>query len=58
MVQFGRTLTRLYHDERGTTSIEYALIGVLISIVVIGAATAIGTDLEASFYRPVLAGFR
>jgi pilus assembly protein Flp/PilA len=31
------------------TSIEYALIGALIAIVIIGAVTTIGTDLQSVF---------
>jgi pilus assembly protein Flp/PilA len=47
-----RLLTRylaLGADERGTTAIEYALIGALISIVMITAATTIGSTLTSTF---------
>jgi pilus assembly protein Flp/PilA len=37
----------------GATSIEYAMIGALISIVIIGACTAIGTSLSSLFFGPV-----
>jgi pilus assembly protein Flp/PilA len=41
--------TRLIGDESGTTAIEYALIGSLVSVVIIGAASVIGTNLAAIF---------
>jgi pilus assembly protein Flp/PilA len=47
-----RLLTRflaLGSDECGTTAIEYALIGALISIVMITAATTIGSTLTSTF---------
>jgi Flp pilus assembly pilin Flp len=37
------------HEERGATSIEYALIASLISIVIVGGAAAIGTSLNTFF---------
>jgi pilus assembly protein Flp/PilA len=36
-------------DERGATAIEYALIGVFISIVFVAAATSIGSKLNVTF---------
>lgn len=36
-------------DERGATAIEYALIGSLISILIVSGATNIGTRLLAGF---------
>jgi pilus assembly protein Flp/PilA len=41
-VQFAR-------DESGVTAIEYGLITALISIVIIGSAGLIGTNLAAVF---------
>jgi pilus assembly protein Flp/PilA len=40
---------RFAHDETGATAIEYGLIAALISVVIIGALTAIGTKLNAKF---------
>ncbi|WP_081601858.1 Flp family type IVb pilin [Paraburkholderia kururiensis] len=40
---------RLASADEGVTSIEYALIGALIAIVIIGAVTTIGTDLQSVF---------
>jgi pilus assembly protein Flp/PilA len=40
--QFGR-------DEEGVTAIEYGLIAALIAVVIIGAVTLIGTNLDATF---------
>ena len=36
-------------DETGTTAIEYGLIASLISVLIIGAVTVVGTDLTARF---------
>ncbi len=36
-------------NESGATAIEYGLIAALISVVVIGAITAIGTNLTTTF---------
>ncbi|MGC9954451.1 MAG: Flp family type IVb pilin [Rhizomicrobium sp.] len=35
------------HDRRGTTAIEYALIATLISIVIVGALSLIGSSVKA-----------
>jgi len=42
-------LQRLARDESGATAIEYGLIAALIAAVVIGALTAIGTNLNGTF---------
>lgn len=36
-------------DEEGVTSIEYALIAVLIAVMIVTAAATIGTHLTCSF---------
>jgi pilus assembly protein Flp/PilA len=40
---------RFFLDDRGVTSIEYALLGMLIAIVIIAGATALGTQLNVTF---------
>ena len=40
-------------DERATTSIEYAVVGSLISIVIIAGVRAIGVALQAKFFGPI-----
>lgn len=40
---------RFAKDESGATAIEYGLIAGLISIGIIAAATALGTDISATF---------
>jgi pilus assembly protein Flp/PilA len=40
--------SRLLRDESGATAIEYGLIVALIAVVIIGAVTALGTNLNAS----------
>jgi pilus assembly protein Flp/PilA len=42
-------LTRFAQNESGVTAIEYGLICALISIVIIGAAGVVGTNLAAVF---------
>jgi pilus assembly protein Flp/PilA len=46
----------LVSDERGATSIEYALIASLISIVILTAAQQIGTGLN-NIFNSVASGF-
>ena len=36
-------------DERGVTAVEYALIGVLVGIAIIGGVTAFGVSLGVKF---------
>ena len=42
-------LSRFIKDKSGVTAIEYGLIAGLISVVIIVAVTAIGTELNAVF---------
>ncbi len=42
-------LTRFVRDESGATAIEYGLIAALISVVIVGALTTIGTNLNTNF---------
>ncbi|UTY58816.1 Flp family type IVb pilin [Massilia sp. erpn] len=36
-------------DEQGVTAIEYGLIAALIAVVIIGAVTIVGTQLNKTF---------
>ena len=36
-------------NEEGATAIEYGLIAGLIAVVIIGAITLVGTDLQTAF---------
>lgn len=49
-------LTPLRIDRSGATSIEYALIAVFISILVVGWATFVGTSVS-DFFMQVANGF-
>ena len=40
---------KLRRDERGATAIEYGLIAALISVVIIGAVTALGGGISDTF---------
>lgn len=42
-------LTKFQTEEQGATAVEYALLVSLIAIVIIGAVTAFGLDLESIF---------
>ena len=42
-------LDKLLRDESGATAIEYGLIAALISVVIIAAVTAVGTQLSGVF---------
>lgn len=43
------TMLRMLKDESGATAIEYGLIAALISVVIIGVLTSIGTSLTTKF---------
>lgn len=40
---------RFAQDESGATAIEYGLIAALISVVIIGVVTTVGTNLTTVF---------
>lgn len=42
-------LTRLLRDERGATSIEYALIATGIAVAIIGIVSGVGTAVVAKY---------
>jgi pilus assembly protein Flp/PilA len=42
-------LLRFLANEDGATAIEYGLIAALISVVIIGAITTVGTSLSTTF---------
>jgi pilus assembly protein Flp/PilA len=44
-----KRLKNIITDETAATSIEYALISSFISIVIVGGATSIGSQLDAYF---------
>ena len=46
-----RIFIRFLHDESGATAIEYALIGVLVSVGIIAAVTVVGGQVSSLFGR-------
>lgn len=42
-----RILKNFWHNESGATAVEYALIGVIVGIGIIGALHSVGTNLQA-----------
>ena len=48
---------RFLEDDGGTTAIEYAIIGSMLSIVILTAVTQIGTSVNSKF-QSVAAAFK
>ena len=46
-----KLFSRFAADESGATAIEYGLIAGLISVVIIGAVTSVGTSLTSRFNK-------
>ncbi|WP_297493483.1 Flp family type IVb pilin [Acidocella sp.] len=42
-------LAQLNVDKRAVTAIEYALIAALIAVVIVGAATTLGSKISTTF---------
>jgi len=42
-------VSRFMKDESGATAIEYGLIAALIAVVIIGAVSAVGSNLKGTF---------
>jgi pilus assembly protein Flp/PilA len=42
-------LIQPFRDEEGATAIEYGIIASLIAVVIVGAVTAVGTNVSAMF---------
>lgn len=42
-------VSRFMKDELGATAIEYGLIAALIAVVIIGAVSAVGSNLKGTF---------
>lgn len=42
-------IVNFFRNESGATAIEYGLIAALIAVVIIGAVTAVGTNLSTTF---------
>lgn len=42
-------LKRFFHDDRGTSAVEYGLLAALVAVVIIGSVTAVGTKLTTTF---------
>ncbi|MDZ4101993.1 MAG: Flp family type IVb pilin [Hydrogenophaga sp.] len=49
MDKFLNATRRFLRDEEGVTAIEYGLIAALIAVVIIGAVTLVGENLEGVF---------
>ncbi len=49
LVRQMKTLTKLFRDDAGVTSIEYGLIAALIAVVIVTALTTVGGNLNTVF---------
>lgn len=46
-----RILQALWRDRSGATAIEYALVALFVSILIVAGATAVGTSLSNIFVQ-------
>lgn len=44
-----KLVARFFKNESGATAIEYGLIAALISVAIIGGASAVGTGVNSTF---------
>ncbi len=51
------TFRRLGREDAGQDLIEYAMLAGLISLIAIGAVTAVGTQVNAVLWAPAAATF-
>ena len=51
MINYMRTYLRLKIDVRAVTAVEYALIAGLIAVVIIGAVTTLGNNMNGVFSK-------
>ena len=49
MIEYLRTWLLLKTDTRAVTALEYALIGSLIAVAIIGTLTTMGTNIKTTF---------
>ena len=48
-----KTLKRFGNAKLGATSIEYAIIAGLVSLLVVAGARSIGANLKSNYFAPV-----
>jgi pilus assembly protein Flp/PilA len=51
MIDYLKTYLQLKYDVRAVTAVEYGLIAGLIAVVIIGAVTTLGTNLQGVFTK-------
>lgn len=51
------TVRRLGRGDTGQDLIEYAMLAALVSLIAIGAVTAVGTQVNAVLWAPAAATF-
>jgi pilus assembly protein Flp/PilA len=48
-IEMQKLISQFLRNESGATAIEYGLIAALIAVVIIGAVSAVGTNLAGTF---------
>jgi Flp pilus assembly pilin Flp len=48
-------LRRAQGDDRGVTAVEYAILGIFITVVIAGAVTFLGTTLSSMYHAVAVA---
>jgi pilus assembly protein Flp/PilA len=48
-IEMQKLIRQFLRNESGATAIEYGLIAALIAVVIIGAVSAVGTNLGGTF---------
>lgn len=51
LVKFQVRLAALRDSDRGVTAVEYGLMAALIAVVIIGAVTLLGNNLNSTFNK-------
>jgi Flp pilus assembly pilin Flp len=57
-LQGAKVVGEFLRDTSGATSIEYAVLASMVSIVIAGVAAGVGTALVENYYGKVLDGFQ
>ena len=51
MIEYMKAWLELKVDRRAVTALEYGLIAALVAVVIIGAVSALGTNLTTTFTK-------
>lgn len=48
-----RKLVKFLRKQDGAVSVEYAIIGAMLSILIVSGASSVGTTIQTMFFGPV-----